>query len=144
MDQLQIYQSDDGALELSATVKDESVWLSQQQMADLFDTKRPAITKHLGNIFKSGELDRESTCSILEHMADHGQKYKTQIYNLDAIISVGYRVNSKKATQFRHWATKTLKQHLLAGYTLNKKRLANNATELQKALELVTRAAAFI
>lgn len=142
MDQLQIYQSDDGALELSATVKDESVWLSQQQMADLFDTKRPAITKHLGNIFKSGELDRESTCSILEHMADHGQKYKTQIYNLDAIISVGYRVNSKKATQFRQWATKTLKQHLLDDYTLNQQRLSENATELQKALELVTRAAA--
>ena len=98
MNELQIYQSDNGALELSATVKDESVWLTQQQMADWFDTKRPAITKHLGNIFKSGELDRESTCSILEHMAEHGQKYKTQIYNLDAIISVGYRVNSKKAT----------------------------------------------
>ncbi|GAC21898.1 hypothetical protein [Paraglaciecola arctica] len=76
MDELQIYQSDNGALELDATVKDESVWLTQQQMADLFDTKRPAITKHLGNIFKSGELDRESTCSILEHMAEHGQKYK--------------------------------------------------------------------
>jgi prophage maintenance system killer protein len=142
MDELKVYQSEDGSLELNIMIKNDSIWLSQGQMAELFDTKRPAITKHLSNIFKSGELDKESTCSILEHMADHGQKYKTQIYNLDAIISVGYRVSSKKATRFRQWATKTLKQHLVSGYTLNDKRLSENASELQKALELATRAAA--
>ncbi len=142
MDELQIYQSEDGALTLDVRFQSETIWLTQNQMADLFDTKRPAITKHLSNIYKSGELSKESTCSILEHMADHGQKYKTQIYNLDAIISVGYRVNSKKATSFRKWATRTLKQHLVQGYTLDKKRLSENALELQKALELVKRASA--
>lgn len=141
MDDLQVYQGDDGALTLNVAVNEDSIWLTQQQMADLFDTKRPAITKHLGNIYKSGELEKESTSSKMEHMAQHGQTYKTQLYNLDAIISVGYRVNSKRATQFRQWATRTLKQHLLKGYTLNEKRLAENATELQKTLELTTRVA---
>jgi hypothetical protein len=82
-------------------------------MAELFGTKRPAITKHLSNIYQSVELDESSTCSILEHMAEHGQRYKTRLYNLDAIISVGYRVNSSRATQFRIWATRALKQHLV-------------------------------
>ena len=141
MNDLQVYQSADGAIQLSVKVDDDSIWLTQNQMADLFDTKRPAITKHLGNIFKSEELQKDSVSSILERTASDGKKYKTKHYNLDTIISVGYSVNSKKAAQFRQWATRTLKQHLLAGYTLNEKRLAENATELQKALELVTRAA---
>jgi len=97
---------------LEVQLKAETVWLTQAQIAILFGTKRPAITKHLSNIFKSKELNRKSVCSKMEHTASDGKKYTTQFYNLDAIISVGYRVNSARATQFRVWATKVLKQHL--------------------------------
>lgn len=83
----------------------------------LFGTQRPAITKHLGNIFKSGELDQDSVSSILEHTAEDGKTYKTQFYNLDAVLSIGYRVNSKNATMFRRWATSVLRNHLLYGRT---------------------------
>lgn len=133
-----IYISDDGQLELAVSLNRDNVWLSQAQMAELFGTKRPAITKHLSNIFKSGELIEESTCSILEHMAEHGQRYKTKHYNLDAIISVGYRINSVRATQFRIWATKTLKQHLVDGYTLNQKRLQQRGIEFQQVVDLLS------
>jgi len=136
--QIQLYQTAEGDVRLDVTLEQETVWLSQVQMADLFGTKRPAITKHLSNIFKSGELDEASTCSILEHMADHGQSYKTKYYNLDAIISVGYRVNSSRATQFRIWATNTLKQHLIEGYTLNQKRLQERGIEFEQAVELLS------
>jgi len=101
MNELLVYQSEDGALSLNVAVKEQSIWLTQQQMAELFDTKRPAITKHLGNVFKSDELVENSVCSILELTASDGKNYKTKHYNLDAVISVGYRVNSKRATQFR-------------------------------------------
>ena len=98
------------------------MWLTQQQIADLFGTKRPAITKHLANIYKSGELDENSTCSILEHMGNDGtQRYTTKYYNLDAILSVGYRVNSRNATLFRQWANKVLKEYLLRGYSINQR-----------------------
>lgn len=93
----------------------------QQQIADLFGTKRPAITKHLSNIFKSGELEEDSVRSILEHTASDGKIYKTQFYNLDAILSVGYRVNSRNATMFRQWANKVLKEYLLRGYSVNQR-----------------------
>ena len=129
--QIQIFTSADGYAELQVALDKETVWLNQAQMAELFGTKRPAITKHLNNIYKSGELDEHSTCSILEHMADHGQRYRTKHYNLDAIISVGYRVNSMRATQFRQWATGVLKQHLVQGYTLNQKRLAERGIEFE-------------
>ena len=89
------------------------MWLTQQQIADLFGTKRPAITKHLNNIFNSGELDKDSVSSILEHTAADGKTYKTSFYNLDAIISVGYRVNSIRATQFRQWCTYVIRQLFL-------------------------------
>jgi prophage maintenance system killer protein len=105
----------------------------------LFGTKRPAITKHLSNIYKSGELDEQTTCSILEHMAEHGQRYRTKHYNLDAIISVGYRVNSMRATQFRKWATQVLKDHLIQGYTLNQKRLQERGVEFEQAVALLSR-----
>lgn len=101
-----------------------TVWLTQQQIADLFGTKRPAITKHLRNIFNSGELDQNSVSSILEHTAADGKTYKTQFYNLDAIISVGYRVNSINATAFRRWATRVLNNYLLKGYSVNQQLLA--------------------
>lgn len=136
---IEIYQSKDGQLELKVSLEKDTVWLSQAQMAELFDTKRPAITKHLGNIFKSGELEEKSTCSILEHVASHGQIYKTKHYNLDAIISVGYRVNSSRATQFRIWATQTLKQHLVQGYTLNQRRLQELGIEFEQAISLLSR-----
>jgi len=118
-----IYEAKDGNLKVNVKFKDDMVWLTQIQIADLFGTQRPAITKHLNNIFKNEELDEDSVCSILEHTADDRKTYKTKFYNLGAIISVGYRVNSQRATQFRIWATQILKEHLLKGYTFNKKRL---------------------
>ncbi|MEI7998548.1 MAG: virulence protein RhuM/Fic/DOC family protein [Candidatus Omnitrophota bacterium] len=125
---------------LEVQLKNETVWLRQEQIAILFGTQRPAITKHLSNIFKGKELERNSVCSILEHTAADGKKYKTTFYNLDAIISVGYRVNSSKATQFRIWATNVLKQHLIVGYTLNEKRLkeqAENVKTLQRTVQML-------
>lgn len=116
-----LYQPDE-AIKLEVRLEDETVWLTQEQIADLFGTKRPAITKHLNNIYKSGELDIDSTCSILEHMGNDGkQRYTTKYYNLDAILSIGYRVNSKNATLFRKWANSVLKDYLLKGYSINKR-----------------------
>ena len=115
-----LYQPDE-ALKLEVRLEKETVWLTQQQIADLFGTKRPAITKHLSNIFKSGELEEDSVRSILEHTASDGKVYKTQFYNLDAILSVGYRVNSKNATLFRRWANQILKEYLLRGYSINQR-----------------------
>lgn len=106
-------------VKLEVRVLEDSVWLTQQQIADLFGTKRPAITKHLKNIYSSGELDESSTCSILELMGNDGrQMYSTKFYNLDVILSVGYRVNSINATAFRRWANQVLKDYLLRGYAI--------------------------
>ena len=114
-----LYQPD-SSIRLEVRMEEETVWLTQAQMATLFGTQRSAITKHLNNIYKSGEIDRETTCSILEHVGQNGTRlYNTSYYNLDAILSVGYRVNSKNATVFRRWATKTLKEYLLRGYNVN-------------------------
>ena len=116
-----LYQPD-SEMKLEVRLEEETVWLTQEQIAILFGTKRPAITKHLNNIYNSGELDRDSTCSILEHMGNDGkQKYATQFYNLDAILSVGYRVNSRNATLFRRWANQVLKDYLLKGYAINQR-----------------------
>ena len=120
-------------MKLEVRLEDETVWLTQQQIADLFGTKRPAITKHLSNIFKSGELDENSVRSILEHTAADGKIYKTQFYNLDAILSVGYRVNSRNATIFRQWANKVLKEYLLRGYAINQ-RLIEMSDRLDRRL----------
>ena len=117
--QIVVYQPNE-TMRLDVRLEKETVWLTQEQIANLFGTKRPAITKHLSNIYKSGELEREGTCSILEHMGNDGrQSYRTMFYNLDAILSVGYRVNSRYATLFRRWATQVLKAYLLKGYALN-------------------------
>ena len=114
-----VYQPDE-VMRLEVRVLDESVWLTQAQIAELFGTKRPAITKHLANIYKTGELEKDGTCSILEHMGHAGsQQYRTAYYNLDAILAVGYRVNSREATQFRRWASSVLKEYLLRGYAFN-------------------------
>ncbi len=126
-----IYQSPFGP-EIQVKLENDTVWLDAHLMAQLFDINRPAIVKHINNIYKSGELDKKSTCSILEQVAADGKIRKMNLYNLDMIISVGYRVNSKRATQFRIWATKTLKEHLVKGYTINEKRLLQTKNQLQE------------
>ena len=113
-----LYQPE-GAVSLEVRLENETVWLTQQQISELFGTGRQAITKHLKNIFASNELDEDSVCSILELTAADGKNYKTKVYNLDAILSVGYRVNSKNATLFRRWANSVLKDYMLKGYSLN-------------------------
>lgn len=115
-----LYQPNE-AVKLEVRLEDETVWLTQAQIAELFGTGRQAITKHLKNIFSSLELDENSVCSILELTASDGKVYKTKVYNLDAILSVGYRVNSKNATLFRRWANKVLKDYLLKGYSINQR-----------------------
>lgn len=107
------------SLRIEVRFENETVWLTQAQIAELFGTKRQAISKHLINIFNSNELDRETVCSILEHTASDGKRYKTAFYNLDAILSVGYRVNSKNASLFRQWSNSVLKDYLMRGYSIN-------------------------
>ena len=134
-----IYQTPDGGSSVEVRMEQDTVWLTQAHIADLFGTKRPAITKHLSNIFKNTELTEDSVCSILEHTATDGKRYKTRFYNLDAIISVGYRVNSVNATRFRIWANQVLKDYLVKGYALNEKRLTQQTEqiqELEKTLKL--------
>ena len=127
--QIIIYKTSHDEVELKVRFEKEDVWLTQNQIALLFGTQRPAITKHLSNIFKSGELEAEVVSSVLEHTTRHGairgkmQTKNVKFYNLDAIISVGYRVNSRKATQFRIWATRVLRQYLVRGYAINEWRL---------------------
>ena len=115
-----LYQPDE-SVRMEVRIEDETVWLTQAQIAELFETKRQAITKHLKNIFQSGELNENSVCSILELTASDGKSYKTKTYNLDAIISVGYRVNSKNATLFRRGASQVLKDYLLKGHVINQR-----------------------
>ena len=118
-----LYTSNEGKVNIEVFLKDETIWLTQKAISELYGVQRPAITKHLKNIFNSGELQEDSVSSILEHTASDGKKYKTKFYNLDAIISVGYRVNSYQATQFRIWATKTLKEYIIKGFVLDDERL---------------------
>ena len=117
------YATDDGNVKIEVFYQDETFWMTQKKLAELFGVQRPAITKHLKNIFESGELSEVSVSSILEHTAEDGKNYKTTFYNLDAIIAVGYRVNSQKATKFRIWATKTLKEFIVKGFVLDDERL---------------------
>jgi prophage maintenance system killer protein len=131
--QIVIYRTNNGKSEISVSLDKNTVWLTQEQMSELFSTERTVITKHLGNVFKSGELDRKSVCAKFAHTAGDGKSYQTQFYNLDAIISVGYRVNSKRGTQFRMWATNVLKEHIVKGYTRNENRL----NELKQTIRLV-------
>lgn len=118
-----LYTAANGDVHLQVAVRDETVWLTQKAMADLFAVGVPAINKHLKNIFVEGELLEQSVISNLETTAADGKSYKTKYYNLDAIISVGYRVNSREATQFRIWATQTLKQYIIKGFVLDDARL---------------------
>ncbi|MEX0966172.1 MAG: virulence RhuM family protein [Bacteroidia bacterium] len=118
-----LYNAPSGEVTLNVLLQNETIWLTQKMMAELFDVGVPAINKHLTNIFESNELEEDSVISILETTAADGKNYKTKFYNLDAVISVGYRVNSAKATQFRIWATKTLKEYIIKGFVLDDNRL---------------------
>ena len=138
--QIVIYQTEDGQTQIDVRMENETVWLTQKQIAELFGIKRPAITKHLKNIYLSEELDEASTCSILEHMGNEGkQTYNTRYYNLDAILSVGYRVNSKNATRFRQWANRILKQYLVKGYAINERIRKEQIGELRQLVQVVGR-----
>ena len=138
--QIVIYQTEDGQTQVDVRLENETVWLTQKQIAELFGTKRPAITKHLKNIYASEELDKNSTCSILEHMGNDGkQTYSTKYYNLDVILSVGYRVNSKNATRFRQWANKVLKQYLIKGYAVNERMRKEQIGELRQLVGMLGR-----
>ena len=117
-----IYKNSDGNIIVDAIFKDETLWLTQKGMAKVFDVQVPAISKHLKNIFDEEELNKNSVVSKMEITADDGKNYNTEVYNLDAIIAVGYRVNSKKATEFRIWATKILKEYMTKGFALNDER----------------------
>lgn len=140
-----IYTSEDGSVSLDTKLENETIWLTQKQMAELFGVKTPAINKHLNNIYNEGELNKDSTISILEIVQKEGNRdilRNMAFYNLDAIISVGYRVNSSRATQFRIWATNTLKEFITKGYIINEKALKAKQEQiqtLQSTINLLTR-----
>lgn len=123
-----LYSTPSGEVRINVYLENETVWLTQKAMSELFGVNVPAISKHLSNIFEEGELNEVSVISILETTATDGKNYKTNFYNLDAIISVGYRVNSSKATQFRIWATNTLKEYIIKGFVLDDNRLKQGQT----------------
>ncbi len=119
------YQSPEGKIRIEVFLHNENIWLTQKKMSELFDVDRSVVTKHLSNIFESKELDQNSVCAKIAHTANDGKTYPTFYYNLDAIISVSYRVNSQKATQFRIWATKILKEYIIKGFAMDDERLKN-------------------
>ena len=126
-----LFENQDVKLEVN--MKDETVWLTQEQMATLFGKDRKTITRHIQNIYKDGELEENAVCSLFEHTAKDGKNYQVQYYNLDMIISVGYRVKSKNGIIFRKWATKILKDYMIKGYAVNQKRLEY----LEKTVKLI-------
>jgi Virulence protein len=121
--QFLFYQGNNGKVKVQVILGDETIWATQASMAEIFETSRENITLHLKNIFQSGELDEEAVCKKILHTANDGKRYNTNFYNLDVIISVGYRVNSPKATQFRIWATSVLKEYMIKGFALDDERL---------------------
>lgn len=133
---------DAGQARVEVRLDQETVWLTQEQMAQLFGRERSVITKHVRNVFAEGELDREAVCAKFAHTATDGKTYQVEYYNLDVIISVGYRVKSQQGTRFRQWATGVLREHLTRGYSLDRQRFERNAAELETALALVRKAAA--
>lgn len=137
-----LFQSDDGKARLEVQLDHETVWLSQEQMAKLFERERSVITKHLRNVFREGELHEPAVCAKHAHTAGDGKTYQTQYYNLDVIISVGYRVKSPRGTQFRQWATRVLRDHLVKGYTIHEQRLREETAklrEMQQTVDLLAR-----
>ena len=133
-----IYESPGGVVEVRLT--GETVWLNQPQLARLFGRERSVIARHIKNVFSDNELDEKSVCAKFAQTAPDGKTYQVDHYDLDAIISVGYRVKSKEGVRFRQWATKTLSQHLTRGYTLNRQRFEENALELEAALAFIRKA----
>ena len=135
-----LYTTDDGNTQLEVKLEKDTVWLTQNQMAELFGRDRTVITRHIKNIFKEGELDENITCAKFAHMgADQDQTYETKMYSLDVIISVGYRVKSINGTKFRIWANSILKQYLIRGYTIDQRRL-DHYDELKDVVRLMSRA----
>ena len=140
-----VYEAPNGEVLVDVRLERETVWLTQAQMAELFETSADNISLHLRNVYRDGELDEAATTEDSSVVRQEGSRQVRRMlrhYNLDAIISVGYRVNSTRATRFRQWATRTLREHLVQGYTLNRQRLTQDAAELQAALSLVRKAAA--
>lgn len=138
--QIAIYQSPSGAVEVRLDTSKETIFLTQQQVGELFNVQKAAVSKHIKNIFETGELNKKSTVSVLETVQTEGRREitrKIEYYNLDLILSIGYRVNSTNATKFRQWATKTLRQHIIAGYTINKKRLLRAKNKFHELQEVV-------
>lgn len=138
---VEIYQSPDGQTQVEVRFDGDTVWLSLQQMAEVFGRDKSVISRHLRNIFAEGELERASVVAKNATTAADGKTYQVEYYNLDAILCVGYRVNSRAGTQFRIWASTRLKEYLLQGYSLNRQRLAQNAAELEQALALIQKTA---
>lgn len=133
-----IYKDKDGHIELNVSLSDETVWLTQAQLADLFDKNKSSISEHITKIFKDGELEENSVVRNSRTTGKDGKDYNVNYYNLDVIISVGYRVNSKQAIAFRQWATSILKEHIIKGYTTNEKRLAEQGLkELEQTVKLL-------
>ncbi|MBF8281008.1 MAG: death-on-curing family protein [Candidatus Magasanikbacteria bacterium] len=133
-----IYQAKNGAIELRHDLEKGTIWATQAQMAAVFDVNPQAVTKHLQNIYVENELSEKATCSKVEQVQKEGNRLVKRFvdsYNLEAIISVGYRINSKTGTRFRQWATKTLRQHITKGYSINPKVIKNNYAEFQKAID---------
>lgn len=140
--QIQIFTSTDGQAQLEVALENETVWLSQAQMAELFGRDIRTISEHLRNIFAEEELTQEATIRKFRIVRQEGKRQvqrEIEHYNLDAIISVGYRVSSKRATQFRQWATQVLKSHLVQGYTINQRRLLERGIEFEQAVSLLSR-----
>lgn len=143
--QIAIFCSKDGQVEMNVKLENETVWLSQAQMAQLFDKDRTVIGRHINNIFREGELEKELVCAKFAHTTKHGaikgkeQEKEIMLYNLDVIISVGYRVHSQRGVQFRQWSNSILKEYLVKGYAVNKKRL-DHYDELKNVVRLMSRA----
>ncbi|QDP84592.1 death-on-curing protein [Chryseobacterium sp. SNU WT5] len=147
--QIEIYQANDGSTQINVQFEQDTVWLTQAQMAELFGKGRTTITEHINNVFTEGELVEEVVCRDFRHTTQHGaikgksQSKDVKYYNLDVIISVGYRVKSKQGTQFRIWANKILKEYLVKGYSINEKRLAQKEQEVQllkNGIQILSRA----
>ena len=132
--QIVVYQSKTGAIELKGDFRHETIWATQAQIANIFIVERSVITKHIRNILKDKELDSDSVCAKIAHTAADSKTYQVQAYNLDIILAVGYRTNSKRAIEFRQWATKTLRQFIVEGFAINKNRIAKNYDVFEKAI----------
>lgn len=138
---IEIYRSQDGSVQLNVKLENDTVWLTQSQMAELFGRDRTVITRHINNCYKEGELDKNITCAKFAHMGkDQDQTYETTMYNLDVIISVGYRVKSIQGTRFRQWANSVLKQYLIKGYAINQQLKLDRYNELKDVVRLMGRA----